>query len=480
MRFIVIIKFNFSKDCQGNPSIKIDKLFQFVVIGEKQNDNQRSVEIYTAISFKRNRSEANTGDMSLKIEPIFEDYTSPQESRLNYSYIDRSIYYQEIDILKQFWGKDSKAISDRGNFITSLGLEPSEELTNTITKAYRTKNESLEPIIIEELSKNIDKFSIIPCTSIQSNDKIILKGSDVDIASEKLSYGFWFKVSHVGFFKEHEQIELEHSLNFSFPFNSDDFKIYYQIPKHYDIRKGKVSCFGDAESSSEIVKVYSQHRIKYFEEWRENGIYDSALFRILNNKSFDDNLKISSNKNFLSQIEIFDNRISRMREVYTLLIGIFISTFISMGLDATRLLSEDHQRLLSFSLFGEKIPASITWTLIAAGLILKCLGIFNDSISKRRKKIYVIMSMPILIHSIIVLYLPDKEFTKTLYDGTSILRYLIYWDAIFTAFICSGKIIRHHLLSRRQNLRSKGKEGKRYKALGKAVDIMNFVWGINK
>lgn len=476
----MIIKFKFSKDCQENPSIKIDKLFQFVVIGEKQNDNQRSVEIYTAISFKRNIDKLNTGDVCLKIEPIFEDYTSPQENNINYSYIDRSIYYKEIDILKQFWGKDSRAISDRGNFATSLGLAPGDQLNNRISGIYNIKSELLEPIIIEEPSKNIEKFAVIPCISMQGNDKIILKGSDVDIISGKLSYGFWFKVSHVGFFKEHEQIELEHSLDFTFPFNSDDFKIYYQIPKHYDIRKGKVSCSGDVESSSEIVKVYSQHRIKYFEEWRENGIYDSALFRVLNNKSFDDNLKEIGNKNFLSQIEIFDNRTSRMREVYTLLVGIFISTFISMGLDATRLLSADHQRLLSFTIFGEKIPASIIWTLIAAGLILKCLGIFNGSLSRRRRIIYVMMSMPILIHSFIVLNLPDKAFTKNLYDGASTLPLLIYWDVIFTTFICSGKIIRHRLLSTRQNLRSKGKEGNWYKYLGKAVNIMDAVWGIKK
>jgi len=479
----MIIKFKISKDCAENPTISVDKLFQFVVVGEKQSDNKRCVEIYTAIAFKRQFDENQNGPISLKIEPQFDDFTKEQQNYCNnFSYSDCSEYYQEIDIIKQFWGSKSDTIDDRNKLLPLIGITSAEP--SLLEQIYTNKN--ITPIMIEESEKGIDKFIAIPLPSTKTGNKIILSGNTSDIyhvaAANKISFCFWFKISHVGFFKEHEHIEVEHTLDFDFPFISDDFKIYYQVPKYYDLNKGKVTCHAQQEASSEIVKVYSQHRIKYFQEWRENGIYDSALFRVLNNKNFEGIIRSNSgNKTITSQIEIIDNRISKMREVYTLLAGIAISTFVAMGLDATRLGMTSHQELLEFDFLGLNITAAIAWTLIAIGLVIKYFRIFDENISKGRKTIYILLSMPILLHSFIVLYIPTTQYIVGPYKNINLIKDIIVWDMLLSIFLFCGKKFHNKIISLRQRWRGKGEASKlKYKLSGKMLGAVNKIWGIKQ
>ncbi|MCU8075272.1 hypothetical protein ACRN9O_12585 [Shewanella oncorhynchi] len=424
------IKFELKKDFSKNHEIIVDKFFQFVIIGDKTAGKTRSVDIFTAISYR-----AKSGDtVPLKIEATYENY-SKNNQKISIENINKHDYYQKDDILNQFWGANTKTLENR-DFSEKFPVN-SPEYAGEIDSFFSALTNNI--LFVEESNKGIEKFFIIPNKINISEQKIKLTPSNIKIPpsiKNFASHGFWIHTRFTGEFKEGDgtfsfQHEIDSDENLSF----HDFKIYYQVPKDHDI---KYFNYKLNEKDVETIKVYSQQNTSYFDDWKKLKIYNSSLLRLLHGNSVNDELKNSRKKKLIGEIELIDNKANRKKELYTIIISMFFSLLVSLGLDATRLADKNFSSLFIIKTLELDISSSIVWFMLCIGLIIKYIFISNNDLSLLRKIIYTLVSIPILFSMFAAIHIPDT--LASFSDVDSCIQPFIIFDVAVVVFFTIGLI----------------------------------------
>lgn len=373
-----------NESSDSTTGITIDKFFQFIIFGDIIA-GECHVTIFNAVSFHF--------DKSVKNPRMIVRLNINDDENIIIKHDDMSNFYSNSDVIKQFWGKDSKHSSSHRDLIDRL-TESKKNINNEIKEdliSILNNNGSINgSTFISENKENIREIIIHPCSIKEKSGDISLDDIFTTIPPELkeiVSNGYWFKTTfkhkiennHQGF-KIKACVELKNA-----KFKSSDFKIYIQTNKKYDIKDNNSKI---DENNVSIEKVYSQNSLKYFKEWKELGIYKSSLFRLSNNHELDNhiNKKIS---NFTTSIQFEDIFAAKKREISILIFSIFLSLIYSIGLDYTR------QESLAFkSLFPVFSPFSIDILWLIA-----CLSLATKFLLFRYKKINIIIKILIFLPS---------------------------------------------------------------------------------
>lgn len=382
------MKLIISKDGPRCGRISLQKFFQFSVIGNKKTDSSHQIDMFNAICFK---AEDNIHTVKIECEIRFKHFEASigaNESRVQTNFTDKIEYFEKIDILKQFWGRNAFSCSNRELFIDRIQREfsiPDAEkvnLTDDVELIYSIleKTNSL-PLFIDEKKEGIEKLIILPFKAYGTSvNKVTLKSSKeldkLKLLKDKISLGYWFhNVGDVKLKSINNHTIVNSEVNLKNEMTSPDFKIYFQVDKSVELKKNQVTLDSNTNKSldAEIIQVYSQSEISYFKDWAELGIYNSTLLRLQNNTKVDS--KIASGfETIESKLELEDIEAKHKKETNIFILGIFISALITMGLDATRLTSDDF--LINFPktpLFSE----AFIWFLVCLGLVPKYLVLKN-------------------------------------------------------------------------------------------------------
>jgi hypothetical protein len=340
--------------------ITLDKFFQFIII-DKINANRCKVSIYNAISF------SNNGDNS----KLVIDFHNQHHTQIaNVKFTDYKRFYEETDVLKQFWGKDSKFSADISDTITKFSQDLSTEDIEEIVKAL----EACDSNGIFGVSENKDSINNViinpsPAHFIGAQAKLKCNFSQIKSNSEMISNGYWFKAEfETDLSTGPSGFNIESKLEFSKKshFKSPDFKIYIQTGKKYDLRSGKVTVISDGtDYIGEVVKVFSQSKIKYFSEWAEHGIYSSSLFKASPGTTAEKAINDVGLESISVSAALEDLELPKRREISLLIFSIIFSLFASFGFDKTR---------QGESGFKEIFP-SYDYLSIDGSWLLVCIGI---------------------------------------------------------------------------------------------------------
>jgi hypothetical protein len=337
--------------------IRIDKLFQVIFVGESDINQIRKVEIFTALVAQFPTWEKNNPQLivEITIDGIVAIDTADTSRE----------FYEEINILNQFWGKDSSKPSTQTTFRDTLLREiPTLSQKNIdnqiITIDKKQEDKSLCQLIIKEPDKGINPFILVPqelSKNNQNHPRLI--PLDIEISELKdlcmhVSPAIWI---HSTFNTQNNSkksingivIPIEYTMRFSDPLECDDFKIYYVFPSQFQVLNSPASSneiklfppSGQVSSSenlkAEINEVFSQPNTKYFKLWESLGIQDSTLLRFYNSTSVDRVFKEGKVNNIRLQFRVTDIALGEKRENKKLIISIWLSTIIALGIDSTRL-----------------------------------------------------------------------------------------------------------------------------------------------
>ena len=219
----MILTTKISRDSQAENTITtLDKFFQFIII-DKIDANRCKVSIYNAISF------SGTGDNS----KLIIDFHNQHHSQIQgVKYTDCERFYQETDILKQFWGSDSKFSADISStieqFFHSLSPDDKKEIVEVLGACNSSgifgvseKKESIKDIIINPSSAEF----------VGSQAKLSCNIPKAESKFDIISNGYWFKAEfETDLSTGPNGFNIESKLEFSknSQFKSPDFKIYIQ------------------------------------------------------------------------------------------------------------------------------------------------------------------------------------------------------------------------------------------------------------
>jgi len=396
------MKLIISKDGPSCGEVSLQRFFQFSVIGKKKSDATHQIDMFNAICFK---AESTTLSVSMECDIYFKNFQTSKEAekRIQTKFTDKVEYFEQLEILKQFWGKKAFSSSNREEFITKIKEEFTinpdqyDDLTTDVNLIYEVldKTNSL-PLFIndnKEQTDKFDKFIILPFKAFgKSTNKVMLKSSKelsvLKVLHDKISLGFWFhNVADVKLKSLINTDIINSEIEFKSNVTSPDFKIYYQVDESVELKKNKIIIDSHIKEpvDAEIIQVYSQSEINYFKDWAELGIYSSRLLRLHNNTKV--NNKISNEfKSVKSELELEDVEAKNKKETNLFILSIFISALMAMGLDATRLMNPTF--LLNFPtipIFSE----AFIWFLICAGLIPKYLVLRKTFNIKPRYKTFI-------------------------------------------------------------------------------------------
>ena len=390
------MKLSISKDGPNCGDVSIQKLFQFSIIGKKNSDSTHQIDMFNAICFK---AEKNTESLKLICDIHFKNFTSSQSStnRIQTKFTDKMKYFEELDILKQFWGEDAFSSNNSEDFILkiknefNIKNEDQDKLSEEVSLIYSVLDSvGSIPLFIKNSE---DTFIILPFKAYgQTPNKITLKSkgdlSSLKILKDKISLGFWFhNVADMKLKNLINSDNVNSEIEFRNQIKSPDFKIYFQVDETVELKRNKVVLDYKLESSTdaEIIQVYSQSGIKYFQDWITLGIYKSTLLRLHNNKSVNDRIS-NGFSTIKTELELEDIEATYKKGANLFILSIFISALMAMGLDSTRLISPDF--LVNFP----KIPIfseAFIWFLICLGVIPKYLVLKNTFLIKAMYKVII-------------------------------------------------------------------------------------------
>ncbi|MCV6588056.1 MAG: hypothetical protein OIF57_03345 [Marinobacterium sp.] len=82
----------------GKGNIEIDKFFRFLTLGEDNGSGLREVNVFIAAVFKCEKPDQTPGlNCSISVE-------SDRKTETDFEFSDKSEYFNEISIIRQFWG----------------------------------------------------------------------------------------------------------------------------------------------------------------------------------------------------------------------------------------------------------------------------------------------------------------------------------------------------------------------------------------
>ncbi|MEG3695225.1 hypothetical protein V5098_19055 [Vibrio coralliirubri] len=372
-----------SVDSTEETTIVLDKFFQFIVLN-KQNDNRCEVTIYNAIAFHN-----EVEDSKLIVE--FLDEKGQSVPMMEHD--DKVAFYKNSDVLSQFWGSESRYDANISNVV--------KEFTSTsCTGALSSYLKELDiggVFGVKENKPGIDNIIIVPLNIKNETNQVVLKQKPSPENSELnkfISYGYWFK-SVFNIDLNIGQNGFSFTSNIDFPTNmtvkSPDFKTYIQTSKKYDVCRSKVEVKDRNDSKvGEIIKVFSQSKIKYFDEWADLGIYTSSLFKVNYGTAGDKLISEGGVCSISVKADMEDLEKPRRREINLLIFSIVFSLFTSFGFDRTR-----QTELNGFStIFPDWQYFSIDalWLFVCLGILIKFRFIKQVNIRGGAK---LFLSMPI-------------------------------------------------------------------------------------
>lgn len=353
-----------SNNGHGN-TVVLDKFFQFIVLN-KQDGNRCEVTIYNAISF-HNENE----DSKLIVEFLDEKGRIIQ----GLEHDDKVEFYKNSEVLSQFWGVNSRYDANISSVIADFAPEDVNE--NILCEHIRSMGTN-GVFGVKENKPGIDNIVIVPLQIEKESNQIVLqqKRSPQDSTLKKIiSYGYWFK-SRFNLDLNTGQNGFSFISNIEFPINVDfkspDFKIYIQTSKKYDVRRSKVEVRDINDSKvGEIIKVFSQSKINYFEEWADLGIYTSSLFKVNHGTAGDKLISEGGVRAISVKADMEDLEKPRRREINLLIFSIIFSLFISFGFDRTRQLENNGFSSIFPDWHYLSIDAS--WLIVCLGVLIKFL-----------------------------------------------------------------------------------------------------------
>lgn len=450
------MKLIISKDGPRCGEISLQKFFQFSIIGDRKTDSSHQVDMFNAICFKA-QDNIHTVQVECEIQfKHFEESVSVNKSRVQTNFTDKINYFEKIDILKQFWGKNAFHCSSRELFIDKIQKEFSiadtskTDLTHDVELIYSIleKTNSL-PLFIDEKKASIEKLIILPFKAYGiSGNKVALKShkdlEKLKLLKDKISLGYWFhNVGDVKLKSINNHTIVNSEVNLKNKMTSPDFKIYFQVDKSVELKKNQVTLDPNADEplEAEIIQVYSQSEINYFKDWAELGIYNSTLLRLQNSTKIDN--KIANGFNTIeSKLELEDIEAKHKKETNIFILGIFISALITMGLDSTRLTNDSF--LLNFPktpLFSE----AFLWFLVCLGLVPKYLVLKNTyQIKENYKKWIKGLSLLVFIwifccffiqEGLLIEWKVEDRINLIIFELTHWVQIFPIFDIILTAYL---------------------------------------------
>ncbi|SUC26967.1 Uncharacterised protein [Providencia rustigianii] len=276
MNLKTIIKNNGSK----NDSISIDKFFQFIIVKDLDK-NQREITIYNAVVMN---AETNKPDITLSYKYNYED------AKIKYNDTnDCHSFFQNEDILKQFWGGNS--------IFTNNTVEKLNEITKCTTPQsvhnyLNSNNPCSGCFYIEQDEKdNIEKSLIKPLKIKTNANGVVLNDCETKLILPEpyrklILNGFWFKnIITVNIDRNEKNLELDFCIDLlGAKYSSPDFKVYLLTDEKYSLKNTRASIsYSNTNidlSNCEVIKVYSQNKMIYFEEWVKLGIKSNSLLRV--------------------------------------------------------------------------------------------------------------------------------------------------------------------------------------------------------
>lgn len=306
---------------------------------------------------------------------------------------------------------------------------------------------------IEQSEKENIRKTLIKPIKVEKNTNGVILSDTLTFHNEEyenlISQGYWFKNNFtVSIEKNEKALNLDVAVSLSGAFyKSPDFKIYIQSDKKYELKDTNISVSHSRDdidkTNSEIVKVFSQSRMKYFDEWQKLGIHENSLFRIKMNS-------ISENKTFKSginelqlNIKLEDSETPVSREKNLIIFSLFLSLFLSFGFDITR------QQELNFQLIFPYL-AKEYFTIDALWIFL-CLSIFIKYNYLEKTKVNKLIGsftlLPLLIwFSMYILH-------PSIYLSFKFLCWLYYIDCSIAIIV----ILLHWRVSRQSKRMKTGK-----------------------
>ncbi|MFM5083180.1 hypothetical protein ACEUBN_17905 [Aeromonas veronii] len=381
-------------------NVTIDKLFHFMIFHEI-NEGKCKVTIYTALAFHSDHKDAR----------LIVSFTCNQK-QVKAKHEDKSSFYLDETVIQQFWGKNSKIESEyysiTQNCINNKNLttpDPLEKITAQLAKIEDTDS----VLYIEEEKQGIEKIIIQPSKIKVESAQIALKckfGALENELKQFISNGYWIKSefdteiesNDLGF-KFKSEIKLDGAA-----FKSPDFKVYFQTQKKYDLKTSssevelntKIPSTAQPTSSQmgskcEVIKVFSQSKIVYFDEWAKLGIYTSSLFKVQMSNSLEGNICNDGIKSISINAQMEDLESPRKREITLLILSIIFSLFCSIGLDFTRQSSDAFKLIFPMKSY---LSLDLLWSIVCIGILLKYLFI---TATKINKKIIIPLVVPLVL-----------------------------------------------------------------------------------
>ncbi|HCG9432381.1 hypothetical protein VB492_18460 [Vibrio parahaemolyticus] len=388
----------------------------------KQDSNLCEVTIYNAIAFHDDAENSK----------LIVEFLDEKNSRIQgIAHEDKSKFYRESDVLNQFWGANSRYDANISDII------------KTFTKDKKIDEDSLYKHIsstgtngvfgVEENKEGIDNVIIIPLEIENESNQLILRQENHPQDSELksiISYGYWFKSKfHIDLNTGQNGFSFTSNIDFSqsVTFKSPDFKTYIQTSKKYDIRRSKVEVKDKSDSKlGEIIKVFSQSKIKYFEEWADLGIYNSSLFKVNHGTAGDTLISEGGVSSISVKADMEDLEKPRRREVNLLIFSIIFSLFTSFGFDRTRQLEAG-----GFSTIFPDFPylsIDAMWLLVCSGILMKFIFIKQAKVANLVK---FFLALPVGLWFISYLIIYQSEWVNEMLNKPDTLPIVPFYHTLY-------------------------------------------------
>lgn len=434
----MLIEFNVTSDLKDNDEIIVDKFFQFLVIGKKQRNEKRKVEIYTSLCF---HSTKGTPNSSLLVEVKVDG--KKEESDLIFDAEDKYNFFKKVEIIKQFWGDNTEKFKRKKDLKNKINNSFNTKYNDDIIESLYDNDiykEGLFPVFVSNKDSSSDgeqsdleEFVLLPNYFLEQEGSIELKGDCSKLDDEvrsNISHGFWFKHTTTIEFDIYDGVfQFNHHVKFNHLITSPDFKIYYQLPEDHDVKKNSISIKGDKEIKAEVHQVYSQSSTNYFDEWVQGGIESSPLIRLNNTISINDMIKNDGLSKLVSSINVEDKNRNFRKEVKIFIFSILLSVLFSIGFDYTRVYADEMR--LFFNSSYPIISISFWWSLICIGFIPKFL-LFGKNKTKTQKIIYAFTCVPVFLFLILFIIFDQRKLIEIYGEGY--FKYISYFPVIDYVF----------------------------------------------
>lgn len=265
--------------------------------------------------------------------------------------------------------------------------------------------------------------------------KAILKPGcyKVDDIKNYVSYGSWFRIKFNAWFeKKNDSFYLDNSVVFGSRMPCPDFKVYYLLPDDSEPKPHSVNikCIDEnkTEVDSEVIKVYSNQSMSYFDDWLSLKIKSRPLIRLKNTTKIDDAILKKGMKSYNAQFDVFDISASKRREVAIFLFGLFLAAFLSMGLDATRIGSELFKVYFPESWYFSESAIWLLICLVAVPKFIIVRGSMKSNNMKWLRNCVVFSSVPVIFWAADALFV--REPVLKILSESDLLFFISYEEAM--------------------------------------------------